>query len=178
MLEFNDSLLLLTFISAAAAALAAISSFAFSLAAQLSAAKNSDASFYLQFTDRYNTPEMHAAMILLTHYFMDYGTDLPKYFIEEFSRRTQTGSELDLARRTLNRYFVNIAEMNEKGLITHKVASMLCNFQGLNIFYRVVIPMNEIKYGKTKEATALYARLKRIRGQFRDGSFGMTRASA
>ncbi len=131
------------------------------------------AQFYLQFTDRYNTPEMHDALVKLMSHYIAHRADFASIFAEEFRSRTDLGIGLDAARRLVNRYFVNIHDMYTNGLIDKQLASMLCNFQGLNIFYQVVVPMNEAKYGRLPNNQATFERLKQLRSQYADGKFGL-----
>jgi hypothetical protein len=74
--------------------------------------------------------------------------------------------KLDEARRSVNRYFVNIAQLYEAGLIDHKLARMAINFYGLNVYYQIVVPLNNIKYGAYDRYPSL---LRKIRTQYGDG---------
>ncbi|MDC7675159.1 hypothetical protein [Asticcacaulis machinosus] len=170
---FGTSAVLWAFVSAGAAVLAGITGIIVPIVTHNQTTKANKAGFYLEFTQRYNTPEMHDALLKLTLLHTELGASLPERFTSEFARGTELGRELDRARREVNRYFVNIAEMHTNGLIDRKLASMLCNFQGLNIFYTVVIPMNDAKYGKLTHTQRLYSKLRRIRPQYEDGTFGL-----
>ncbi|ESQ76963.1 hypothetical protein AEYBE204_18990 [Asticcacaulis sp. YBE204] len=156
-----------------ASVFAAISAFFLGLIALRRQNNTTEADFYLQFTARYNTLRMHEALLVLYRLKMSKPDDFAHHFIQEFRQGTPEGLRLDQARRLVNRYFVNIAEMRRNRLINQKLARMLCNFQGLNIFYKIVVPMNQAKYGNQQEHSEIYQLLRRIKSRFSDGSFGL-----
>ena len=44
--------------------------------------------------------------------------------------------------------------------------------QGLNVFYEIVMPMNDEKYGRLPASRKLVAVLKKIRPRYLNGGFG------
>lgn len=152
--------------SAIAAAFGTLSGFAFSLMSQSARNRMSRAQFFIDFTDRYNTPEMHHALVNLQVLRRDHGDSLYPMFATEFARQSELGSAIDSDRRIVNRYFANIAEMSMNGLITRSTARMLLNYRGLNIFYDIVVPLNRAKYGTEPHYELVLATLKRLRKRY------------
>lgn len=156
----------LALFSAIAAAFGTLSGFAFSLISQSARSRLSRAQFFIDFTDRYNRPEMHKALVNLQVLKGKYGEGLFPLFADEFARRSELGAAIDADRRIVNRYFANIAEMHMNGLINASTAKMLLNYRGLNVFYDIVVPLNRAKYGKEPHYEIVLNTLKTLRKRY------------
>ena len=152
--------------SAIAAAFGTLSGFAFSLISQSARNRMSRAQFFIDFTDRYNAPEMHRALVNLQVMQREYGDGFYAMFATEFYKRSELGGAIDADRRVVNRYFANIAELRLNGLITRSTARMLVNYRGLNVFYDIVVPLNRAKYGTEPHYEHVLATLKRLRKRY------------
>ena len=152
--------------SAIAAAFGTVSGFAFSLISQSARNRMSRAQFFIDFTDRYNTPEMHRALVNLQVLKREHGEGLYPMFATEFARQSELGSSIDADRRIVNRYFANIAEMRLNGLITRNTSRILLNYRVLNVFYDIVVPLNRAKYGTEPHYEIVLATLKRLRKRY------------
>ncbi|MFN3229454.1 MAG: hypothetical protein ACK41P_06345 [Asticcacaulis sp.] len=168
-----DDMLLWTLVSAVATVMTALTGVIFWLISQRNQAKTDKAEFYVAFTQRYNSSDMHDALYrLMALYTHDRDSFVDRY-LSAFMARTQEGFEIERSRRIVSRYFNDIADLHRNKLIDRKLARMLCNFQGLNIYYNVVIPMSRARYGQSKEREHIYAVLKSIRPRFDDGALGL-----
>ena len=72
----------------------------------------------------------------------------------------------------MNRYYTTVAKLKTIGYINQTTASILLNTQGLNVFYEIVMPMNDEKYGRLPASRKLVAVLKKIRPRYLNGGFG------
>lgn len=129
-------------------------------------ARTSKAQFFIELTDRYNSKKMGDALFGLTQFYLKHPDDFAQLFASTFNRRDAQSVQIDEYRRTVNRYFTNIAQMYEAGLIDRRFARMVTNFYGLNTYYRLVVPMNEAKYGPDHHIPSV---LRRIRKRYRKG---------
>jgi len=108
------------------------------------------ATFFLQMTDRYNHPEMQQALQELASWYKDNPADFVERWKRELTIDNAEGRQLEISRRQVNRYFTNISQLYRAGYIDKKLASMLINVSGINIYYQVVIPMGIARYGVTE----------------------------
>ncbi len=169
----NDPTVFWALVSAVVASLGLIWAVVSSARSASSATLLRRAQFYMEFTDRYNTQDMHSAMQTLISYYDSRPDDFAQHYADEFGKRSEEGIQLDKHRRTLNRYYVNIADMTDNNLLDRKMAMMLTNFQGLNIYYLIVAPMNRAKYANNEKNEQVFRTLKGIRKVFNDGSFAL-----
>lgn len=128
--------------------------------------KTQKAAFFLDLTDRYNSEAMGKALFALTGWHLEHGEAQAEVFVEHFDTRDEAAAEIDEHRRVVNRYFTNIAQMYANGLIDRRVGRMVTNFYGLNVYAKIVVPMNEAKYGNGDPTPKI---LRRIRKQYRRG---------
>ena len=154
-----DSTLLGVLVSVAIAGGAGIWAVITSVLAARTAVRTRRAQFYMEFTDRYNSAGMHLSMQGLMALHRSRPDDFARHYIREFHARSPEGMQLDIFRRSINRYYVNIADMAANGLLDRKMASMLTNFQGLNIYYQVVMPMNRAKYANNEKNEQVFRTL-------------------
>ncbi|ESQ81212.1 hypothetical protein [Asticcacaulis sp. YBE204] len=169
-----DDMLLWTLVSAVATVMTALTGVIFWLLSQHNQAKTEKAEFYVEFTRRYNSSDMHDALYRLMQHYTQNPDNFVELYLSEFLSHTQKGFEIERSRRIVSRYFNDIAEMRQNKLIDRKLARMLCNFQGLNIYYNVVVPMSRARYGNSKTRERIYAALRAIRPHFDDGGFGLS----
>lgn len=166
----SDQLLLSTLLAAAVSAIAAlITTIANFLSAQ-AANDTNKGQFFLTFTERYNSKEMNDAIFRLVEQYKDTGAG--PQFIADWIQKYRSGDAsavaLEYDRRVVNRYFVNIAQLYEAKLISHRLAHLLSNFYGLNVFYKIVVPMNMELYGAMKPTYE--STLRRVRAGYGDGA--------
>ena len=124
------------------------------------------AEFFLDLTDRYNTAQMGDAMYDLVDWMLNTPEAFAEQYKEKFKEADPVSIKMDEARRTVNRYFLNVAQLYEAGLIDHKFARMVTNFYGLNVYYQIVVPMNNAKYGADEHYPDI---LRKIRTQYANG---------
>lgn len=157
--------LLIVLIAAAAACV-------FAILTQLALARTGKARLFVELYRQYDTAEMHTAIYELIEWREAFGSRFDHQFAVEFAKQSELGHRLDRARRTVNRYFTTVAKLKTAGYINRTTASILLNTQGLNVFYEIVMPMNDEKYGRLPASRKLVAVLKKIRPRYLNGGFG------
>ena len=129
--------------------------------------KAEEASFFMEMTDRYNQPEMQEALRELASWYKTNPTDFTEKWIRDLAGGAPEARALDAHRRRVNRYFANVAQLYQSGYIDRRLASLISNFGGLNIYYKVVVPMGDTAYGV--QGDRYPETLKRIRSQHGHG---------
>ena len=157
--------LLIVLIAAAAACV-------FAILTQVGLARTGKARLFVELYRQYDTAEMHTAIYELIEWREAFGSRFDHQFAVEFAKQSELGHRLDRARRTVNRYFTTVAKLKTAGYINRTTASILLNTQGLNVFYEIVMPMNDEKYGRLPASRKLVAVLKKIRPRYLNGGFG------
>ena len=135
-------------------------------------ARTEKARLFVELYRQYDTPEMHTALYELLEWREAFGSRFDHQFAVEFAKQSELGNRLDRARRTVNRYYTTVAKLRTIGYINQTTASILLNTQGLNVFYEIVMPMNDEKYGRLPASRKLVAVLKKIRPRYLNGGFG------
>ena len=144
----------------------------FSILNQRALARTEKARLFVELYRQYDTPEMHTAIYELIEWREAFGSRFDHQFAVEFAKQSELGHRLDRARRTVNRYFTTIAKLKIAGYINRTTASILLNTQGLNVFYEIVMPMNDEKYGRLAASRRLVEVLKKLRPRYVNGGFG------
>jgi hypothetical protein len=167
--EINDPVAFWTLVSATAALFAALYGFVFAIFTQAARLKADTARFFIDFSDRYNSPEVYKAMHTLRKFAEKFGDDFPNVYAKYYQSKNDEYLEIDSARRVINRYFTNVAEMRFNGLISKSLAKMLLAHHGLNLYYAIVVPMNLIKYGDIPENRRIVSGLREISKSYGNG---------
>ncbi len=139
---------------------------------QQALARTEKARLFMELYRQYDTAEMHTAIYELLEWREAFGSRFDHQFAVEFAKQSELGHRLDRARRTVNRYFTTVAKLKTVGYINRTTASILLNTQGLNVFYEIVMPMNDEKYGRLAASRKLVEVLKKIRPRYLNGGFG------
>jgi hypothetical protein len=99
--------------------------------------------------------------------------DFAEIFGSEHSSQSELGITLNNSRGIVARYFKQIADMYQNRLIDTRLARMLCNFYGLNVYYQIVVPMG---WARTDVCHAqdveIVETLKTLKPQYGDGKIG------
>jgi len=72
-----------------------------------------------------------------------HGTDFAQKWKEKFIERDNDAIVVDAARRRVKNFFQAIGEIYEDGLISKSMAMRLLEFQGIDILYEIVEPLEE-----------------------------------
>ena len=132
-------------VSIYAAAMAALAAMAAAIASfmQISmSAKANKALVFLEFSDRYDKTKVTEAIRVLLDWKKKTGETFVGEWTAEFLERTPRAIEVNIARRSLNRYFDDIVRAYEVGLLDKRLANALADRFGLLSYYDIVVPMN------------------------------------
>lgn len=117
------------------------------------AARTHTAQLYLEFSARYNAPEIVAALIALADWRKKQGAEFAKIFHEQFLANDGEAVQINLHRRTLNRYFLDVAQAYRAGVLNRRFARLAADHPGAAVFRHVVVPMNMLQYRENNSAT-------------------------
>ncbi len=128
-----------------------------------------EASLWPDFNRRYKTDEMSQAIKALTNWYYDHPADFVDLWLEKLRTGDAEARQLDLHRRTLSMFFIDIASLYRDRIISKRFARFVANQAGLNVFYEVVVPMNMAQRpARTIEAVR---QLKKLLKQVEGGMF-------
>ncbi|MGC9954279.1 MAG: hypothetical protein ABSD21_08375 [Rhizomicrobium sp.] len=121
---------------------------------------------YVLFTDRYNIKQMYDSLRMLTEYYKKNPATFLQRWKEDKVSPAGVG-DLRAAKRVVDRYYYDIAQLYDARYISKSFASMLCAQAGLNVFYNICVPMSDVNFPKNEKN--FYKILKRIRPKYGDG---------
>ncbi len=128
-----------------------------------------EAQLWPDFNRRYKTDDMSQAIKALTNWYYDHPADFVELWLEKLRQGDAEGKQLDLHRRTLSMFFIDIASLYKDRIISKRFARFVANQAGLNVFYEVVVPMNmSQRPARTREAVRY---LKKLLKQVEGGMF-------
>ena len=104
--------------------------------------------FFLHFSSKYDRPEVTTAIHDLLVWRRSEGPDFAAKWFNAFDAGDKSASDLNQARRTINRYFDEIVRTYEGGLIQEKLVRSLAARFGLLVYYDIIVPMNHEMFGK------------------------------
>ena len=152
-----------TDVATLSAALAALASFVATLLAYAQVneqGKANLASVFLEFSGRYDDPNMTEAVRKLIHWRNQEGGEFANVWFRNFLADDARAHDLNFARRAVNRYFDDVVRARQAGLLSRKLARSVANHFGLLVYYDVVLPMNHAMFGP--KYADLSAALRRI----------------
>jgi hypothetical protein len=129
--------------------------------------RQSEIEVYFYLRDRYLSPEMENAMRLLWSWHDVHGHAVAEAWLALKSTNAEKYQELSRARRTVSRYFIDIARLYRYGQISRQLARMLTAVNGINCFLTIAVPMNE-KHG-THFSRQYIRTIKTIREKYESG---------
>jgi hypothetical protein len=135
------------------AAVSAIGAFAAAAAAawQVRAAiLTNQAQWYLEFSNRYNAKEINEAILALIEWQKSVGPDFAEVFKARFLARAADALQVNIHRRNLNRYFLDVAKAHGTGLLSARLAGLAADHPGANIWVQICEPMTSAMYGVPK----------------------------
>ena len=122
----------------------------------------------MEFSSRYNTPEVNEAIIELARWYNEKGTDFAPIFKAQFLGRDPNALAINQHRRVLNRYYVDIAKAYRIGVLDRRFAIMAADHPGARIWKQVVCPMTIALHGH--EMAASLVTLSALMPKFGDGA--------
>jgi len=127
------------------------------------------ANLYLAYGQRYNSPEMYAAVKLLTDYY--------KRDVETFETRWRNDLKtadpevlhINQALRVVNRYYLDIARLYDNKFVDRDMASVMASQRGINVFYKICLPMAYASHPAVSVDQKLVRVLRSIRKRYDSG---------
>ena len=117
------------------------------------AARMHTAQLYLEFSARYNAPEIAAALTALADWRKKQGDNFAQVFHAKFLEQDAEAVQINFHRRTLNRYFLDVAQAYRARVLNKRFARLAADHPGAAIWRQVVVPMNMLQYQETDSAT-------------------------
>ncbi len=144
----------------------------FSVGASLSQAKgvekSTEATIFLSFSDRYNSDAMRDALRFLVGLYSQHESKFPGSVLDAFRDDEQMATRINDARRLVSRFYFDIARLYRAKLISRALAKALLANNGLNVFYKICEPLNELR---DRERVRAYSKtLVRLVSRYNHGS--------
>jgi hypothetical protein len=127
-----------------AAAIAAWAAAVFSQQSSRTAADASQAALYLRFQQQYAGDEMWRDLRNLRSWKeMPHDEDFARKWARLYRDNNEEALTVDRSRRRVSHFFDAIAVLSEKQLISEDIAKLLTRFQGIDLFFEVVEPLEK-----------------------------------
>ncbi len=157
-----------TALAAAVSAIAALSAFLVSLAHNRSAAR---VQLYVEFTRRYNTPEIAGAVEALSEWRRKNGDSFAAVYHKKLMAKEPDAVRLEFHRQALDRYFLDVARAYQAGVLGKKFTRLAADHPGAAVWRQVVVPMNVVRHEDAK-ADRYVRVLRRVKRRIGDGKIG------
>jgi hypothetical protein len=136
-----DYLTVVLNVSALLASVAAAAAAIFTFMQARSAQSTLRTQLFLSFSDRYSAPEMGVSIRKLLKWRQQHPSDFAEVWFDKYKRGERESVELEEARRTVNRFFVDIGRLYATGQIGRKFAYVLLEHYSLDVYYGICHPM-------------------------------------
>ena len=107
-----------------------------------------ESSVFLSFSDRYNSEEMAKSLRRLRDFYRKNQTDA--YFATKWNRnyieKEPDAIELNLHRRKVTRYFMDVGRLYSSRLISKNLAKLILTTESSEIFLNICEPMNDARH--------------------------------
>lgn len=121
---------------------------------------------FLAFSEKYSSPEINEAIITLIDWYKEHPNDFAEIWYTQYRARNERALEIEKSRRTLNRYFVDVARLYNAKMINKEFAKMLVSQFGLSVYLKICLPMWDKLY---QNKFPSYAKIiDSIRGSYGD----------
>ena len=118
-------------------------------------------------TDRYNQPEMQEALSALVLWYKANPVNFVELWIVERDSGKPEALQLEHHRRRIGRYFGDIARLYQSKMIDKRLAALVIDFPGLNVWYQIAVPMSSAYAQRSSRSAAI---LKQILPQHGPGT--------
>jgi hypothetical protein len=122
---------------------------------------------YVLFTDRYNSKQMYDSVKTLTDYYKKNRKTFHQRWKEDEASHASFVEDLRVAMRVVDRFYFDIAHLYDAKYISKGFARLLCSQWGINVFYKICIPLNEVTIPKNEKDYCKI--LRRVRRKYGDG---------
>jgi hypothetical protein len=114
------------------------------------AARAHKAQLYLEFSARYNAPEIAAALQALVDWKRKYGEAFAETFRAKFEARDPEAIQINFHRRTANAYFIDVATAYRAGVVSRYFARLAIDHPGASVWRYIADPMSIALYENSK----------------------------
>ncbi len=114
------------------------------------AARAHKAQLYLEFSARYNKPEIAVALQALVDWKRKHGEAFAQIFAAKFQAQDAEAVEINFHRRTANAYFVDVATAYRAGVVSRCFAKLAIDHPGGSVWRYVADPMSIALYENKK----------------------------
>lgn len=130
-----------------------VAAFAALLAAWVAIAHSRSAArahLYVEFTRRYNTPEIAGAMEALSDWRRRNGDSFAAVYHKKLLAKEPDAVRIDYHRQNLDRYFHDVARAYQAGVLGKRFARLAADHPGAAVWRQIVVPMNVVRHADAK----------------------------
>jgi hypothetical protein len=127
------------------------------------------ANLFMDFSHRYNSEDMYLALKLLTDYYKRNRKDFLARWMTDRMNGDPEVEALGFALRTVGRYYLDVARLYDNKLVSGELARAMCGQRGINVFYKIWLPMSKVSKPEFVSEDRCIAVLKKIRKSYDDG---------
>jgi len=104
------------------------------------------AQIYLEFSARYNAPEIAIALQALVDWRRQHGEAFAEIFRVQFQAQDAAAVQINFHRRTANAYFVDVATAYRAGVVNRAFARLAIDHPGASVWRYIADPMSIALY--------------------------------
>ncbi|MDR3525954.1 MAG: hypothetical protein P4L57_01655 [Rhizomicrobium sp.] len=110
------------------------------------AARAHKAQIYLEFSARYNAPEIAVALQALVDWRRQHGDAFAEIFRVQFQAQDPAAVQINFHRRTVNAYFIDVATAYRAGVVSRAFAKLAIDHPGASVWRYIADPMSIALY--------------------------------
>lgn len=110
------------------------------------AARAHKAQIYLEFSARYNAPEIAVALQALVDWKRKHGDAFADIFHTKFQTQDPEAVQINFHRRTANAYFIDVANAYRAGVVSRPFAKLAIDHPGASVWRYIADPMSIALY--------------------------------
>ena len=110
------------------------------------AARAHKAQIYLEFSARYNAPEIAVALQALVDWRRQHGEAFAQIFHDRFQTQDPEAVMVNFHRRTANAYFIDVANAYRAGVVSRPFAKLAIDHPGASVWRYIADPMSIALY--------------------------------
>ena len=130
------------------------------------AARAHKAQIYLEFSARYNAPEIAVALQALVDWRRQHGEAFAQVFHDQFQTQAPAAVTINFHRRTANAYFLDVANAYRAGVVSRPFAKLAIDHPGASVWRYIAAPMSMALYeNETSDWLPILLRIDRHFGE-------------
>jgi len=114
------------------------------------AARAHKAQIYLEFSARYNAPEIAVALQALVDWRRQHGEAFAQVFHSKFQAQDPEAVQINFHRRRANAYFIDVANAYRAGVVSRPFAKLAIDHPGASVWRFIADPMSIALYEMKK----------------------------